>query len=111
VDTVYIIKWHRVVPPPPPHLPTSHRIWTNPKTGSWDKWGGERCPRGYATGLIYCCCAVYVTVVMIESIVCKEYCSSCSQKKMCRLSKMMPMIQMVPVRRKQSWTKARFVEM
>ena len=39
--------------PHPPHLPTSHRIWTNPKTGPWDKWG-VRVPqssRGYATGL------------------------------------------------------------
>jgi len=32
-----------VVPPPPPtpHLPTFRRIWTNPKTGPWDKWGGR----------------------------------------------------------------------
>jgi len=34
--------------PPPPHLPTSHRIWTNPKTGPWDKWGDDPLvPRGY----------------------------------------------------------------
>ena len=25
----------------PPVLPTSHRIWTNPTIGPWDKWGGR----------------------------------------------------------------------
>ena len=36
----------------PPVLLTSHRIWTNPTIGPWDKWGGRvppSPPRGYAT--------------------------------------------------------------
>ena len=36
---------------PPPVLPTSHRIWTNPTIGPWEKWGdaSPQSPRGYAT--------------------------------------------------------------
>ena len=36
---------------PPPVLPTSHLIWTNPTIGPWDKWGdaSPQSPRGYAT--------------------------------------------------------------
>ena len=44
--------------PPPPTLPISRRIWTNPTSGPWDKWGGRvrvppSPPRGYATDRAY----------------------------------------------------------
>ena len=51
-----------MVTPPPPVLPTSRRIWTNPTVGPWDKWGdaSSHPPRGYATAPVDDFCFFYI---------------------------------------------------
>jgi len=54
-----ILKWY----PPPPVLPTSHRIWTNPTIGPWDKWGDP------PPWLRHCSKSRHVKVLLMTAII------------------------------------------